>query len=58
MSRTEKKKTKMNENDEMRHLTEEEQLEYAIQFLKEYLLQLKSQLESLENELNILKLKK
>ena len=48
----------MNENDEMRHLTEEEQLEYAIQFLKEYLLQLKSQLENLENELNTLKLKK
>ena len=48
----------MNGNDGMRHLSEEEQLEYAIQFLKEYLLQLKSQLENLENELNTLKLKK
>lgn len=41
----------MNENIEIIHLTEEEQIEYAIKFTREYLLKIKEELERLESEL-------
>ena len=41
----------MNENEEIRHLSKEEQLIFMINFYKEYLIKIKSIIEQLNREL-------